>query len=113
MSWFYRRLSKSNTEREPFGTLLGHFGQPRPTDHATNLAIGAITPKTSENTTFLMALGLKHRKTRVLEGSSLAVASAAGARGLWRAGKTTIWHAKVRFYQGFSYFSESEVGAGT
>ena len=79
MSLFYRRLSKSNTEREPFGTLLGHFGQPRPTDHATNLAIGAITPKTSENTTFLMAQGLKHRKTRVLEGSSLAVGGAGAA----------------------------------
>ena len=57
-----------------------------------------------------MALGLKHRKTRVLEGSSLAVGSEGAA--LWRPGKTTIWHAKVRFYQGFSYFSESEVGAG-
>ena len=38
--------------------------------------------------------------------------SAARARHLWGAGKTTIWHAKVRFYQGFGYFSESEVGAG-
>ena len=57
-----------------------------------------------------MALGLKHRNTRVLEGSSMAVGGE-GA-GLWGAGKTTIWHAKVRFYQGFSYFSESEVGAG-
>ena len=38
-----QKLAKSNTEG------------PRPPDHATNLAIGAITPKTSENTTFLMA----------------------------------------------------------
>ena len=30
-------------------------------------------PKTEENTTFLMAQGLEHRKTRVLEGSSMAV----------------------------------------
>ena len=39
---------------------------------------------------------------------------AVGGEGdaLWEPGKTTIWHAKVRFYQGFSYFSESEVGAG-
>ena len=57
-----------------------------------------------------MAQALEHRKPRVLEGSSMAVGGE-GA-GLWRAGKTTIWHAKVRFYQGFSYFSESEVGAG-
>ena len=57
-----------------------------------------------------MAQGLKHRKTRVLERSRMAVGGE-GA-GLWRAGKTTIWHAKVRFYQGFGYFSESEVGAG-
>ena len=57
-----------------------------------------------------MAQGLKPRKTRVLERSRMAVGGE-GA-GFWRAGKTTIWHAKVRFYQGFSYFSESEVGAG-
>ena len=36
-----------------------------------------------------MAQGLKHRETRVLEGSSMAV-GAEGA-GLWGAGKTTIW----------------------
>ena len=59
---------------------------------------------------FLMALGLKHRKTGVLEGSRMAVGGE-GA-GLWEPGKTKIWEAKVRFYQGFSYFSESEVGAG-
>ena len=57
-----------------------------------------------------MALGLKHRKTRVLEGSRMAVGG--GGAAFWGAGKTTIWHAKVRFYKGFSYFSESEVGAG-
>ena len=49
-------------------------------------------------------------KTRVLEGPSMAVGGE-GA-GLWPPGKTTIWLAKVRFYRGFSYFSESEVGAG-
>ena len=31
---------------------------------------------------------------------------------LWRLGKTHIWHGNMRFYLGFSYFSESEVGAG-
>ena len=35
-----------------------------------------------------------------------------GGAALWEPGKTTIWQAKARFYQGFSYFSESEVGAG-
>ena len=57
-----------------------------------------------------MAQEHKHRKTRVLEGSSMAVGGEGAA--LWRRGKTTIWHAKVKFYRGFSYFSESEVGAG-
>ena len=40
----------------------------------------------------------------------MAVGGEGGA--LWQPGKTTIWQAKVRFYLGFSYFSESEVGAG-
>ena len=62
--------------------------QDRP-NHATNLAIGAITPKTSENSTFSMALGLKHRKTRVLEGSSMAVGG--GGAALWEPSKTRIW----------------------
>ena len=35
-----------------------------------------------------------------------------GGAALWGAGKTTIWYAKVRFYKGFSYFLENEVGAG-
>ena len=48
-------------------------------------------------------------KTRVLEGSSMAVGGEVA--GLWPPSKTTIWSAKVRFYQGFSYFSESDVGA--
>ena len=47
----------------------------------TSLAIGSIMPKTSENITFLMAQGLKHRKARVLEGSSMAVGSE-GAAGV-------------------------------
>jgi len=34
----------------------------------TRLAFGAITPKTRENTTFLRAQGVKHCKTRILEG---------------------------------------------
>ena len=58
-------------------------------DHATSLAIGVITPKTSENTTFLMVQVLKHRKTRVLEGSRMAVGGEGAA--LWEPGKTTIW----------------------
>ena len=58
-------------------------------DRATSLAIAAITPKTSESTTFLLGQGLKHRKTRVLEGSSMAVGGEGGA--FWGAGKTTIW----------------------
>ena len=57
-----------------------------------------------------MAQALKHRKTRVLEGSNMAVGGE-GA-GLWQLGKTMIWYAQVRFYLGFGYFSESEVGAG-
>ena len=60
--------------------------------------------------TFFMAQGLKHRKTRVLEGSSMAVGGE-GA-GLWGAGKTTIWHRNMRFYLGFRYFHEKLVGAG-
>jgi hypothetical protein len=50
----------------------------------TSLAIGAITPKTRENTTFLMAQELKRCKTRVLEAPKWN--SAAGARhplGFW------------------------------
>ena len=43
-----------------------------------------------------MAQGFKHRETRVLEGSSMAVGGEGGA--LWRLGKRHIWHAKVRFY---------------
>ena len=43
-----------------------------------------------------MAEGLEHRKTRVLEGSRMAVGGEGAA--LWPPGKTTIWHAKVRFY---------------
>ena len=70
----------------------------------TSLAIGAITPKTSENTTFLMAEGLEHRKTRVLEGFRMAVGGGGGA--LWQPGETTSWYAKVKFYLGFSNFSE-------
>ena len=53
---------------------------------------------------------LKHRKTRVLEGSRMAVGGEGAA--LWEPGKTTISQAKLKFYQGFGYFSESEVGAG-
>ena len=45
----------------------------------TSLAIGPTTPKTLENTTFLMAEGLEHRKTRVLEGSTMAVGGEGGA----------------------------------
>ena len=45
----------------------------------TSLAIGATTPKTSENTAFLMAEGLEHRKTCVLEGSRMAVGSEGAA----------------------------------
>ena len=36
-------------------------------------------PKTCENTTFLMAEKLEHRKTRVLEGSRMAVGGEGGA----------------------------------
>ena len=46
-----------------------------------SLAIGGITPKTWENTTFLIAKGLEHRNTRFLEGSSMAVGGE-GAAGL-------------------------------
>ena len=57
-----------------------------------------------------MAQGLKHRKTRVLEGSSMAVGGEGAAPLALR--ENTHLAAKVRFYQGFSYFSESEVGVG-
>ena len=49
-------------------------------------------------------------KIHVLEGSRMAVGGEGDA--FWEPGKTTIWQSKVRFYKGFSYFSESEVGAG-
>ena len=55
----------------------------------SSLAIEAITPKTRENITFLMAQGLEHRKTRILEESRMAVGGE-GA-GLWALRKTTIW----------------------
>ena len=51
----------------------------------------------------LMAQGLKHRKTCVLDGSSMALGGE-GAAPLWRLGKTHIWHAKVMFCFGFTYF---------
>ena len=50
----------------------------------TSLAIGAITPKTLENTTFLIAEGLEYRKTRILEGSRMAVGGGGAAPlGTW------------------------------
>ena len=53
-------------------------------DHATNLGIGAVTPEALENMMFFMAQGLKQRKTRVLERSSMAVGGegAAGSGNL-------------------------------
>ena len=59
----------------------------------TSLPIGASTPKTRENTTFLMAQGFKRCKTRVSEAPEWN--SAAGAAHLWGAGKTAFWHLKV------------------
>ena len=76
----------------------------------TSLPIGAITPKTRENTTFLMAQGLKRHKTCVSEAPEWN--SAAGAAHLWGARKTAFWHLKVMFYEGFRYFCERSVGAG-
>ena len=57
-----------------------------------------------------MAQGLKPRKTRVLEGSRMAVGGGGGALVALR--ENTHLAAKVKFYEGFGYFSESEVGAG-
>ena len=65
---------------------------------------------TPENTTFLVAQALKDRKTRVLEGSSLAVGG--GGRALVALRENTHLAAKVKFYLGCTYFSESGVGAG-
>ena len=58
-----------------------------------------------------MAWGLEHRKTCVLEGSSMAVGGEGGAP--WQLRETTIWLAcKSQFYLGFSFFYEKWVGAG-
>ena len=76
----------------------------------TSLPIGAITSQTRENMTLLMAQGLKHRKTCVLEGSRMEIGGGGGAP--WGAGKTAIWHLKVMFYEGSGHFYERSVGAG-
>ena len=57
-----------------------------------------------------MAQGLEHRKTRVLDRSRMAVGGGGGALVALR--ENTHLAAKVRFYPGVSYFSQSEVGAG-
>ena len=57
-----------------------------------------------------MFQGLKRRRTRVLEGSRMAVGG--GGAGLWELGKTTIRQGKVRFYLNFNYFPGRRVGAG-
>ena len=59
---------------------------------------------------FLRGQGAKHCKTRVL-GRSRSEPGGGGA-ALWGLGKTTIWHLKVMFYEGFRYFCERSVGAG-
>ena len=79
LSLFYRRSSKSGIEREVSRTVLRNSRCPGRPDHVTSLAIGAITAETSENTTFLMAQGLEHRKTRDLEVSSMAVGGGGAA----------------------------------
>ena len=89
------------------GSPLGLFGR----NLTTILAIGTIALKALENTTFLMAQGLEHRRTRVLEGSRMAVGGG-GVAPLWPLRKTTIWHRNMRFYLSFSYFSGKWVGAG-
>ena len=81
-----------------FGTILM-----AKTAHARDkIGLGAIAPQTRENTAFLRAQGLKHCKTHALEGPRLEPGGGGGA--LWGAGKTTIWHLKVRFYEGSGHF---------
>ena len=64
---------------------------------------GPISPKAWENTTILMAQELKHRKARVLEGSSVAVGGG---------GRRALGHLHMRLFLGFSCFSEKwTVGA--
>jgi len=53
---------------------------------------------------------VKRCKTRVLEAPKWNWA--AGALHLWRAGKTTISHLKMMFYEAFGYFCRRSVGAG-
>ena len=57
-----------------------------------------------------MAQALKHRKTRVLEGSRMEFGGEGGALVALR--ENTHLAEKERFYQGFGYFSKSEAGAG-
>ena len=94
--------AKRYSKREPCGTFLGRFSWPRRTRHVTRLPFGAIAPQTRENTTFVRGQGLKHCKTRVLEGPRLEPGG--GGAALWGAGKTTIWHLKVTFYEGSGHF---------
>ena len=83
---------------EPFGViLLAKTHQAR-----DKTALWSHSAPDSRKHDVFGAQGPKHRKTRVLEAPGWN--PAAGARGLWRAGKTTIWHLKVRFYEGFSHF---------
>ena len=76
----------------------------------TRLPIGAITPKTRENTTFLMAQGLKHCKTFVLKAPEWnSAARAAQALGLRENDDLAL---KVMFYEAFGHFCRRSVGAG-
>ena len=77
----------------------------------TSLPIRAIAPQTQENMTFLLVKKIQHCKTRVLEGSRRAIGGEGAA--LLACWETHIWYSKVRFYEGFSYFSKREVGAGS
>ena len=60
-------------------------------------------------TAFLMAWGLEHRKTCVLEGSSMAVGGEGGA--LWEPDKQRSGR-QSKVLLSFSYFSGRWVGAG-
>ncbi len=76
----------------------------------TSLPIGAITPKTRENTTFLRVQVSKHRKTLVLEASKRN--SAAGAAQPLGPRENVILALKSEVLLGFRYFCERSVGAG-
>jgi len=95
LRFFAKQMSTRNIEMESVGILLGRFWRPGHPRHMTSLPIGAITPKTRENTTFLIAQVCKHCKTLVLNIQHGI--RRWGRHTLLGLRKTTIWHLTVMF----------------